>query len=438
MFKCLVLFVYGLLAYSSEIEREGREDTEMQPPHHHSRINLAELKAQIVKKLGPEGSKQYFHFLHRFLSLKLSKVEFNKLCLRIIGRENIPLHNQLIRSILRNACSAKTPPPPNQKDDVLKHGIQLGGKDISTDGYLQNGSHTIVSQASGSSNLPNGGDMPPLSPRKVRTSLRERRTGNRGSALGPNGKATFPTQSSDFNVVLENGDLNPQHPQGFMQQSRNEIEVLVPNSAKMSILRRSPDVSAPSCSKELTERDDGKDASARSPLRAPLGVPLCPVSIGGAHRAPPLLSSSRCVGSYNSGALLESVTLREKMEEIALLQGLEGVSVDSANILNHGLDAYLKGLIRSCIELVGSRSGHESMKNNTNRHPGYLKLVNGVKPGHQFQIQHSGKTLEMQEQRSHSPISLQDFRVAMELNPRKLGEDWPLLLEKICTHAFEE
>lgn len=409
----------------------------MQPPHHHSRINLAELKAQMVKKLGPEGSKQYFYFLHRFLSLKLSKVEFNKLCLRLIGRENIPLHNQLIRSILRNACSAKSPPPPNQKDDVLNHAIQFGAKDVPTDGYLPNGSHTVVSQASGSSGLLNGGDMPPLSPRKIRTSIRDRRAGNRGSALGANGKASYPNQSSDFNVTLENGDLNPQHPHGFMHQSQKEIEISVPNSAKMSILR-SADGSAPSCSREMTERDDGKEASARSPLRAPLGVPLCPVSIGGAHRAPPLLSSSRCTGSYNNGSLLESVTLREKMEEIALIQGLEGVSVDSANILNYGLDTYLKGLIRSCIELVGSRSGQESTKNNTNKHPSYLKLVNGVKPGHQFQIQHSGKTLEVQEQRSHSPISLQDFRVAMELNPRKLGEDWPLLLEKICTHAFEE
>ena len=67
-----------------------------------------------------------------------------------------------------------------------------------------------------------------------------------------------------------------------------------------------------------------------------------------------------------------------------------------------------------------------------------MKLINGVKPGHQFLMQHSGKTMEVQEQRSQSPISLQDFRVAMELNPQKLGEDWPMLLEKICTHAFEE
>jgi hypothetical protein len=31
-----------------------------------------------------------------------------------------------------------------------------------------------------------------------------------------------------------------------------------------------------------------------------------------------------------------------------------------------------------------------------------------------------------------------DFKVAMELNPQQLGEDWPLLLEKICMHSFED
>ncbi|KAK6127917.1 hypothetical protein DH2020_038346 [Rehmannia glutinosa] len=414
----------------------------MQPPHHHSRINLAELKAQIVKKLGPEGSKQYFYHLNRFLSSKLNKVEFNKLCVRIVGRENIPLHNQLIRSILRNACSAKAPPPANHREGVSKHG---SGKDVSADGYQQNGSHTITIPPSGSPGLPNGIDMLPLSPRKARTGSRDRRSGDRRSALGPNGKTSFAshpyggvTQLSDFNAVLENGDLNPPDICRPVQQPENESGV---RGANMSVVRRYSDNSAPSCSKDQTElvvRDDGKDFSARSPLRAPLGVPFCPVSTGGARRALPPPSSDRYIGSLNDGVLSDSVTLRERMEQIALTQGLEGVSMDSANLLNHGLDSYLKRLISSCIELVGSRSGQELTKNNANKNHGYTKLVNGVKPGYQNLVQNSGKISGVQEQRTQCPISLQDFRVAMELSPRKLGEDWPLLLEKICINAFEE
>ncbi|PIN01584.1 hypothetical protein CDL12_25906 [Handroanthus impetiginosus] len=374
----------------------------MQPPNHHSRINLAELKAQLVKKLGPEGSKQYFYYLNRFLSSKLTKVEFDKLCLRILGRENIPFHNQLIHSILKNACCAKTPPPTSQKDEVSRHGAQVSGKDVSADGYLQNGAHTGPTQASGSPGLSNGGDMIPLSPRKARTVFRDRRTGDRRSAFGPNGKTGFATplsaatQSSNFNAILENGDSNPpdigrsvQHHEGLMQKSENEREILLPHDAKMSALRSLADVSAPSCSNDQTElvaRDDGKEASARIALQAPLGLPLCPVSIGGALRALPSASSSRCISTLNDSVLLDSPMLRERMEQIALANGLEGVSMDSANILNQGLDSYMKGLIRSCIELVGSRAGHELTMNNPNKHHSYTKLINGVRPGHQYQM----------------------------------------------------
>ncbi|MCH92669.1 transcriptional regulator of RNA polII SAGA subunit, partial [Trifolium medium] len=79
-------------------------------PQQSSRIDLGELKIQIVKKIGPDKSKRYFYYLNRFLSQKLSKNEFDKLCFRLVGRENLPLHNHFIKSILKNACQAKTPP----------------------------------------------------------------------------------------------------------------------------------------------------------------------------------------------------------------------------------------------------------------------------------------------------------------------------------------
>lgn len=361
-----------------------RNYKEMQPPNQVSRINLDELKAQLLKKVGPEGFKQYFYYLQRFLNLKLSKVELNKQCLRVLGRENIPLHNQLIRSILRNACCAKSPP---NKGDVLK-------SEVPSDGYQQNGCHISMAPASG---LSNGGDVLPVSPRKARSG-RERRGGARPSALGPNGTTSFPPKP-----IFENGGLNP-HDIAVGPQTVDQSENLVSHTAKMAPLVHSKDQT------ELVVRKDG----GRSPLRAPLGVPLCPVSIGGALRG----SSSRYSGTFGDGALLDSNALRDQMEDIAVSQGLEGVSDECTNILNHGLDSYLKGIIRSCIDL------------NNNKHRSCLKLINDISSGaHQYQ---------KQEQRIVSPISLQDFRVAMELNPQQLGEDWPLLMERICTHAFEE
>ncbi|PHT46042.1 hypothetical protein CQW23_15200 [Capsicum baccatum] len=418
----------------------------MQPPHQHSRIDLSELKAQIVKKLGPEGSKQYFHYLSRLLSLKISKVEFDKLCFRILGRENVPLHNQFIRSILRNACSAKVPPPINE-GGIVKPGVAVGSKEPLDVAYDQNGVHVSSNQASVQPGLSNG-DVLTLSPRKARTGFRDRRAGDRCTVLGPNGKNNFAFQqatmveSSGFDK--ENGDLHPSnvngglhHHQGIMQQTDDERQVFNQETGKISVMKRSLQNSVSLQNRKDKSRDNGKEMHARSQLQAPLGVPFCPVSVGGARRPVPLAADSRCVSSSSFGALLDSVTLRERMEQIAAEQGFDGVATDCANLLNNGLDCYLKGLIRSCLQLVGARSGHEPTTNNANKQQAYIKLVNGLRPGHHLQMNGGRLSEAVHEYAPGNLASLQDFRVAMELNPRQLGEDWPLLLEKI-TQAAEE
>ncbi|CAA0811224.1 Unknown protein [Striga hermonthica] len=374
----------------------------MQPPRQHSRVNLTELKAQIAKKVGAGGSKQYFYYLNRFLSLKLNKSDFDDLCLKILGRENIPLHNQLIRSILINATTSKTPPPAT-KDAVSKPGICTSGKD-SDNNHIPNGSHHA--NTAQPSSFANGGDMLlPISPKKARTGLRERKSGDRKSTLGFNGKTNFaPQPPNDFNAVPEN----------------------------LSVLRR-----CTGANRSLNLEDEKETSSLpTSPIRAPLGVPFCSVSAGGAARRAAGGSSGGYMGSFFSdGILSDSVSLRERMEHIALGNGLEGVSLDSADLLNRGLNLYMKRLISSCIELVGSRQGHEVTQN---KQHGYPKPVNGVRPGYKNLVHSSGKLSEVQEQRNHCPISLRDFRVAMEMDPRNLGEDWPLLMEKICVKSFEE
>ncbi|KAK1413155.1 hypothetical protein QVD17_34923 [Tagetes erecta] len=354
----------------------------MQPPQQHSWINLSELKTQIIRKLGPERSKQYFDYLNKFLSLKLSKVEFDKLCLRTIGRDGILLHNQLIRSILRNAVGNKKPL------DGVNH---------------QNGPGSIVTHDSSQLGLSNG-DILLTSPRKARTAG-QRRGGDRKSSIALNGKTNYPSPSSstphsdDFNSPLDNGNtssLNTQKPMQHHQELMQQVQ------------------NADGRAKSLGQKE-GKDVSGKISLHAPLGIPYYPVSIGGARRAPPIKSG----GVSDATSLLDTTTLRARMEPISIAQGLQGVSPDSANVLNNGLDAYLKGLIRSCSELK------RPIKSN----PTHFRPVNGVTPGHHHQMQ--------EHQPKHS-ISLLDFRVTMELNPQQLGEDWPELLEKICTHAFEE
>ncbi|KAJ4950659.1 hypothetical protein NE237_027491 [Protea cynaroides] len=430
----------------------------MQPSQQHSRINLADLKAQIVKKLGPERSKRYFHYLNGLLSLKLSKIEFDKLCYRTLGRENLPLHNQLIRSILKNVCHSKVPPPVYEKE-VWKSAVAAQKKSPSReDGYHQSVPPPTQTQSS-TLLIWSNGDVPVNVPRKGKSGIRDRNLKDRPSPLGPNGKLEFPSQQSTtaddrIKVIMENGDLYPcdfqrpvHHQQGLAEQPENEREVSLEHPMKKPRMKRSQDDLVSVHSKgqlEVVVVEDGEEveqanisSSSRSPLRAPLGIPLCFASIGGARRALPVPSS--IASYYDNGGLSDTRTLKKRMEQIAGAQGLEGVSTDSANLLNNGLDAYLKRLIRSCIELVGAGSGHVPSVQSVYKQQPQGKVINGIWPGNQSQMQSNCGPLEgTRERRSCYPISLLDFKVAMELNPQQLGEDWPLLLEKICMHSFEE
>ncbi|KAK1407121.1 hypothetical protein QVD17_38732 [Tagetes erecta] len=371
----------------------------MQPPRQHSRINLVEVKSQLFKKIGMERSKQYFDYLNRFLSLKLSKNEFDKLCLGTIGKDNIRLHNQLIRAVLKNAC------------------IVTAGNKKPLDGvYHQNGSVPVVTPVTSPLTLANG-DILPQSPRKARTGARDRRVVDCKSTLRPNGStnstpfSSSTTQSGDYRVVMENGksSLNNQE---LMKQAENGAVVCVDRVEQT----------------ESLGKRDGKIISERTSLHAPLGVPLFPICTSGAYTG----NNIKCVGVLHTDGLLETTTLKERMEQIITLHGLQHVSMDCANVLNSGLDAYLKGLIRSCVELNGSRSGHKPTQSNLVKHPNHIRSLNGVGPGHSHQMPE-------QEQKLKRLVTSLDFRLAMELNCKQLGDSWPVLLEKICcTHDFEE
>ncbi|CAN1341466.1 hypothetical protein LINPERPRIM_LOCUS39175 [Linum perenne] len=295
-------------------------------PQHSSRIDLVELKTQIVKKIGAERSKKYFFNLNRFLSQRLSKSDFDKSCFRLLGRENLPLHNHLIRAILKNACLAKTPPPTYDVGPA-KSLIQTPGKED-----------------------------------KIRSGMRERKLRDRPSPLGPNGKVD------------------------------NEPE----NEREATLVQRSTMLRT-TLIEEDKEVDEANHVTfSRSHVQAPLGIPFSLPSVSGGRKATPVTCSDDFDICYNSGVLSDTEMLRKRMEQIAVSQGLGGVSMECANTLNNMLDMYLKRLIKSCVELV------------------------------------------TQEQRPRCSISLLDFKVAMELNPQQLGEDWPLLMERICMHSFED
>ncbi|CBI20763.3 unnamed protein product, partial [Vitis vinifera] len=289
-------------------------------PQQSSRIDVADLKVQIVKKIGADRARRYFYYLNRLLSQKLCKSEFDKLCSRVLGRENVLLHNH--RAVIAN-------PTPN-------------------------------------SPIWSNGAVPSWKSRPV---IRDRKPRDRPSPLGPNGK-----------LPENQRQVSAQRPKGTPRHSQDHTGLAV-----------------------VEDGEEVEQAShlkfSRSRLIAPLGIPFCSASIGGARKALSVPSNDNMVSYFDSGGLFDTEILRKRMEQIAGGQGLGGVSMECANMLNNMLDVYLKRLIKSCVD-------------------GPIEVI--------------------QEQRPLCSISLLDFKVAMELNPQQLGEDWPLLLEKICMQTFEE
>lgn len=373
----------------------------MQPPSRTSRINLTELKAQIVKRIGPERSEQYFRYLSRLLSLKLSKAEFDKLCWKLLGKDNVRLHNQLIHAVLKNA-HGKVPPP------------------------LLNNDRDLLGTNKGVIPLQNGDFIPSL----------PRRSPN-GNSEGLSGIVNFtPRLPTTENCKVNMEDQDPiclalLKPVQHHQEAENYIRLPIMNIPRSGLVcARTKDHSKPTVSKFAQE------VCNRHQVQAPLGISLSPARAGGAQRALALASNIRCSSFHNEGGLLDTKTLRDRMEQVASAQDIEGVSMDCASLLNNGLDAYLKGLIRSCIEVMKTRCGDRLRKSSL--HMNSFPKDKVVLPSDRFWLQNGGRPLEFREEvKPPFVISMLDFKVCMELKPQQPGEDWPVLLEKISARALE-
>ncbi|OAY39269.1 uncharacterized protein LOC110625030 [Manihot esculenta] len=351
----------------------------------YTRTNTLQLKALIVKKVGHERADKYFDQLTRLFSFKITKSEFDMFCIKIIGRENIPLHNCLIRSIVKNACLAKVPPPT---------GIKRVGSSVNTktaNGYQRNCLQSLY------------GDTFPPSPRKGRSPVnRDRKLRDRPSPLGPLGKPQC--------VVCEELDSRTQE-----QQSATEL---------LSLGSRPPvEVASVEEGEEVEQMAGSPGVQSRSPVTAPLGVSM---NLGVARKT---LSNASIFGSHlqetclHAGELPDTRSLRSRLERKLEMEGLT-VSVDCVNLLNNGLDTYLKSLIEPCVGLARSSCGTDHLKKVSGR---FTPGLNGMLPGR-----------HMQRLTESVYVSMLDFHVAVEANPRILGGDWATLLEKISLRTSEE
>ncbi|XP_041995560.1 uncharacterized protein LOC121745641 [Salvia splendens] len=326
---------------------------------HVNRIDTIQLKELLFEKIGHQRGQTYFDQLQRFLCSKLSKADFDKSCIETIGRENLPIHNRLIRSIIQNACQAKTPPQKARKVDAL--GVKVAN------GHPKNHLQSIY------------GDAFPHSPRKCRSPI-NRKFRDRPSPLGPLGKSPSLTYEETVSRIQE-------------QQSAAELQTLSgrPPTAAASV-------------------EDGEEVEQRamipvphrwSSITAPLGVSL---DLGGVCKA-----SHSCPSCQTNGELPDTRSLGRRLQKKLASEGV-GITLDGANLLNKGLDVYLKKMISQCIGVAGSR---------------------GVDP--LTLARHSNGKRRMQPYNA----SVLDFRVAMQSNPSVIGENWSTQLEKLCNHGLQ-
>ncbi|CAN7060320.1 unnamed protein product [Brassica rapa subsp. trilocularis] len=220
------------------------------------RIHLGDLKGHIVKKIGVERSKKYFYYLSRFLCQKLTKREFDKSCFRVLGRENLSLHNQLIRSILRNAAVSKSPPAVQD----LARPVQSGG-----DGSL----------------VPNHN--------------------NQNGPVLSNGKVEYMLQQPlCSNVGLENGDLSrfdDQRSGRYGAADEREGEFVGPSKDQVAT--------------------GAVNVSMSSPLVAPLGIQFCSASVGG--RTVPVSTVMSCLPETEMvRKRMESIAVAHGLEGVSM------------------------------------------------------------------------------------------------------------------------
>ncbi|KAL4582176.1 hypothetical protein LXL04_006718 [Taraxacum kok-saghyz] len=284
-----------------------------------SRINTFEIKLQIGKRLGAQKAEKYFNLLTRFFSStqKIKQSDFQELCIGIIGRENLCLHNKLLLSILKNGSFANSPPQIHSKSNTpltLK---------------LPNGSHPRTSLQYLCAF--------PQSPKKGRTpNLRERKFKDR------------PLHTTNLQTVK-------------LQQQQQQQSLS---------LGSKPPV-------EFNSVEDGEEVYSRSPVRAPFGINIH------SKETRKVLNNTHSDSTYKtqtchySGQLPASNFLKNRLKHNLKTEGLD-MSMDCVNLLNNGLDSFLKRVIKPSLELTRSRSSQS--------------------------------------------ISMLDFRVATEINPMILGE----------------
>ncbi|KAK1433137.1 hypothetical protein QVD17_10043 [Tagetes erecta] len=268
-----------------------------------SRTDVFELKLHIEKRLGSQKSEKYFNLLTKFLSLKLTKTEFDKLCVGLIGRENVRLHNELIIAVVKNATVSPQ-------------------KHVKTDGLTSlkvpaNETHPVTDLQSQCAF--------PQSPRKGRTpNLRERKFKDRTVGVAQHLVPTKVQQQESATELFSLGSKPP-------------LEV---NSVEDG--------------EEVEQDAVSPGVYSRSPVKAPLGINIRSIEKRKLHTNS-LDSAYHTETCHYIGHLPATNSLKKRFNRSLQMEGLD-ISMDCVHLLNNGLDCFLTSIVKPGLELARSRS----------------------------------------------------------------------------------
>ncbi|XP_010447182.1 PREDICTED: uncharacterized protein LOC104729857 [Camelina sativa] len=267
-----------------------------------SRLDTLEIKSLIFREFGHQRAESYFHQLRRFFALKITKSEFDKFFIKSIGRQHIHLHNRLLRSIIKNASVAKSPPSRFTKK---------GGSFVRF----------------GNVNTKNNQSQKLYGDSKFR---------DRPSPLGkPHYSLTTTNEES-------------------MSKAQSATELL-------SLGSRPPvEVASVEEGEEVEQLAGSPSVQSKSPVTAPLGVSMSLRRNGATRKS--ISNVSMCSSSFKTcqsiGELPDTRTLRSRLERRLEMEGIK-VTMDSVSLLNSGLDAFMRRLIQPCLSLANTRCGNE-------------------------------------------------------------------------------
>eukprot|EP00250_Pteridium_aquilinum_P009672 c18846_g1_i1 orf=733-2055(+) len=410
---------------------------------HVERINVLDLKEHIVKRVGVQRANRYFAHLVCFLSSRLTKPELDKLVVVTIGKENVALHNQLVKAILSNAVKGKAPPPlpPSPSQHCVKFSSKHQSPSVTSNRTIPHTSPSTLSN----------GDSFLSSPRSARSTARHSRDRDyRVSPLGHSEAHSAPDLSQpvqQLDVAAKqldaesNSSLEP-------PAKRARIECLASDDSGSAI-----DSEVIGGEESIFLKEEREEILPRlsfgSSIKGSLGLPFCSESRNSGRRpafcafpAQFLRQGGLDDDILGVSDLPDGDMMHSLIDQTAVGEGLEGASRECADVLNLALDGYLRRLIKSCGAVAGERAGLVQERTSQGGSI-WDKNVNGgtMKLGQGMNGVHMGPSVELVKkdiQNAEPVISLTDFKVALDMNPWQLGNDWTVQLEKISFRIFDQ